>query len=84
MGIPRMKLIRWLVGVLLAAAAIVGWQQDVSRITGVRVLEREEISPDEARMKVYPEGAGTWETISMNRRAGGDWKFGGVTRTQRK
>src|SRR5207302_9400381 len=38
-------------------------QQDVSRITGVRVLEREEVSPDEVRMKVYTEGAETWETI---------------------
>ncbi|PYJ98651.1 MAG: hypothetical protein DME23_11490 [Verrucomicrobia bacterium] len=58
-------------------------QQDVSRITGVRVLEREEVSPDEVRMKVYTEGAGTLETISM-KRIGGDWKFGGVTRTQTK
>jgi len=43
----------------------------------IRQGERIEIQ----RMK--PEGAGTLETISM-KRAGGNWKFGEVTRTQTK
>jgi len=57
-------------------------QQDVSVITGVRILERQAISAGEMRMKVYIEGANRVETVSM-KQVGSDWKFGGFIREKK-
>ena len=58
-------------------------QQDVSKITGVRILDRQQVSPEEIRMNVFIDGPGRTETVSM-KRVGGDWKFGGFIRSQTK
>ena len=54
-------------------------QADVSRITGMRILNRQEISPDEIQMNVYIDGVDRTEKVSM-KRVGNDWKFGGFIR----
>ena len=58
-------------------------QQDVAAITGVRILERQNVSPDEVLMSVYVEGARRMEIVSMNR-VGNEWKFGGFKRNAPK
>jgi hypothetical protein len=54
-------------------------QADVSKISGMRVLSRQEISPDEIQMSVYIDGVDRTEKVSM-KRVGNDWKFGGFIR----
>ena len=58
-------------------------QEDVSPITGVRVLDRQTISPDEVVMNVYIEGVGRMEKVSM-KRVNEEWKFGGYIRNPAK
>lgn len=54
-------------------------QADVASITGLRVLERNPISPNEVAMSVYLEGLGRLEKVSM-KLIGNEWKFGGYIR----
>ena len=54
-------------------------QADVSRITSMRVLTREEVSADEIQMGVYMDGVNRTEKVSM-KRVGNEWKFGGFIR----
>jgi hypothetical protein len=54
-------------------------KNDVSSIAGLRVLERQDLSPNEVVMNVYLEGPGRVEKIRMNQ-VGQDWKFGGFIR----
>ena len=54
-------------------------KDDVSAISGLHVLERQDISPNEIVMNVYLEGPGRVEKIRMNQ-VGQDWKFGGFIR----
>ena len=61
------------------AEIIAKHQSDVAPITGVRVLDRHEISAEEMQMNVYIEGVGRVEKVSM-KRTGNDWKFGGFIR----
>jgi len=58
-------------------------QQDVSKITALRILDHQDVSPDEVRMNVYIDGVGRTETVSM-KRVGNDWKFGGYIRNEQK
>jgi hypothetical protein len=54
-------------------------QKDVSVITGVRILDRQAISPEETQMNVYIEGVGRMDKVSM-KRIGEEWRFGGFIR----
>lgn len=54
-------------------------RNDVSTIKGLRVLERQNISPTEIVMNVFIEGPGRMEKIRMNQ-VGQEWKFGGFIR----
>ncbi|MBM3877434.1 MAG: hypothetical protein FJ386_12025 [Verrucomicrobia bacterium] len=54
-------------------------QADVAAFTGIRVLDRQDVSPTEVVMNVFLEGAGRVEQVSM-KRVGADWKFGGFMR----
>ena len=56
-------------------------RNDVSSIAGLRVLERQNISPTEVIMNVLLEGPGRMEKIRMNQ-VGQEWKFGGFIREQ--
>lgn len=56
-------------------------KNDVSSIAGLRVLERQDLSPTEVVMNVYLEGPGRVEKIRMNQ-VGQDWKFGGFIREE--
>lgn len=58
-------------------------QQDVSTITGLRILDRKTISPEELQMNVYIEGVGRLETVSM-KLINNEWKFGGFIRDPKK
>ncbi len=58
-------------------------QSDVASITGLRVLERQPVSPNEVMMSVFIEGAGRMEKVSM-KLIGNEWKFGGFIRTPGK
>ena len=61
------------------AEIIAKHQSDVASITGLRVLERQEVSPNEVVMSVYIEGVGRMEKVSM-KLVGNEWKFGGYIR----
>lgn len=54
-------------------------QGDVSAIGGIRILERQEVSPEEVVMNVYLDSVGRMERVSM-KRIGADWKFNGFVR----
>jgi regulator of replication initiation timing len=54
-------------------------QADVSKITGMRVLNRQELSADEMQLSIYIEGVDRTEKVSM-KRVGNDWRFGGFLR----
>jgi hypothetical protein len=58
-------------------------QQDVSAITGMRVLDRKTISPDEVQMSVYVQGVDRIEKVSM-KLINNEWKFGGFMRDPKK
>jgi hypothetical protein len=55
-------------------------QQDVAAITGVRVMDRQNVNDTEVVMNVWLEGVNKPEKISM-KRVGNDWKFGGFIRS---
>ena len=52
---------------------------DTSKITGMKVLNTQEVSADQVVMSVYIEGVDRAEKVSM-KRVGNDWKFGGFIR----
>ena len=54
-------------------------QKDVSVITGLRVVEKQTVSPDEMQMNVFIEGVGRMEKVTM-KRIGDEWRFGGFIR----
>jgi myosin heavy subunit len=58
-------------------------QSDVSAITGMRILDHQDISANEVQMNVYVEGVGRMEKVRMLK-MGDDWKFGGYIRAQPK
>lgn len=58
-------------------------QQDVSAITGMRILERKAISADEVQMSVYIQGVDRMEKVSM-KLVNNEWKFGGFLRDAKK
>jgi hypothetical protein len=58
-------------------------KNDVSAISGLRVLERQNVAPNEMVMNVYLEGPGRVEKVRMNQ-VGQDWKFGGFIRDQQQ
>ena len=51
-------------------------QQDVSKITGLSILDRQQLSDDKVRLKVQIEGTGREAFVDLNL-VGKDWKFGG-------
>jgi hypothetical protein len=57
-------------------------KSDVASISGIRVLDRQNISSGEIVMNVFLEGPGRVEKIRMNQ-VGQDWKFGGFIREQK-
>ncbi len=59
-------------------------QSDVATITGMRILNRQELSPDQVQMQVFIEGANRNETVTMKKDATGQWKFGGFMRNQQQ
>jgi hypothetical protein len=58
-------------------------QSDVSAITGMRVLDRQAISPEEVQMTVYIQGVDRMEKVSM-KFMNNEWKFGGFIRDPKK
>jgi hypothetical protein len=54
-------------------------QNDVSTITGMRILDRKSISPEEAQMTVYLEGVDRMEKVSM-KLINNEWKFSGFAK----
>lgn len=54
-------------------------RNDVANITGLRILQRDALAPDEIVMNVYLEGPGRVEKVRMNQ-VGQDWKFSGFVR----
>ena len=54
-------------------------QSDVSTITGMRILDRKTISPDEVQMKVFIDGVDRMEKVSM-KLINNEWKFAGFIR----
>ena len=58
-------------------------QNDVSKITSIRVVDRHEVSPDQVMMSIYIGGVDRLEKVSMQR-VGTDWKFGGFVREAKK
>ena len=58
-------------------------QQDVSTITGMRILDRTTVAPDQVQMNVYIQGADRMEKVSMIL-VNNEWKFGGYIRDPKK
>ena len=58
-------------------------QGDTSKITGMKVMDRQDISADEVVMSVYIQGVDRMEKVSL-KRSGQDWKFGGYLRPPAK
>jgi hypothetical protein len=58
-------------------------QSDVSSITGLKVVDRQTISPTEMVMNVFIEGPGRFEKVQMNK-IGEEWKFGGFIREKQQ
>ena len=56
---------------------------DTAKITGMKILNTQEISPGQTVMSVYIEGVDRTEKVSM-RRVGEEWKFGGYIREPAK
>ena len=48
-------------------------------INGLKILERQSLSPTEVLMNVFIEGQGRVEKVRMNQ-VGQEWKFGGFIR----
>jgi regulator of replication initiation timing len=58
-------------------------QQDVSQITGLRILDRQPVSTEEVVMSVYIEGTARLEKVSM-KRIGEEWRVGAFLRNPAK
>lgn len=58
-------------------------RNDVANITGMRILQRDALAPDEIVMNVYLEGPGRVERVRMNQ-VGNEWKFNGFVRDQQQ
>ncbi len=58
-------------------------QSDVSKITSIRVVDRQEVTPEQVTMSIYIGGVDRLEKVSMHR-VGNDWKFGGFIREPKK
>jgi len=58
-------------------------QSDVAAISGMQILDRKTISPDEVQMNVYIQGVDRLEKVSM-KQIEGQWKFGGFIRDPKK
>src|SRR4051812_34161035 len=58
-------------------------QSDVSTITGMRVLDRTTISPEEVQMNVDIQGVDRMEKVTM-KLINNEWKFGGFIRAPQK
>jgi myosin heavy subunit len=58
-------------------------QQDTAAISGLRILDRNAISPDEIQMNVFIDGVNRAEKVSL-KRVGNEWKFGGFIRAPQK
>jgi myosin heavy subunit len=58
-------------------------QQDVSAITGMRILDRKPVSADEVQMSVYIQGVDRMEKVSM-KLIDNQWKFAGFIRDPKK
>ena len=56
---------------------------DTSKITGMRILNSQEVAPGQMMMSVYIEGVDRAEKVSM-KRVGEEWKFGGYIREPAK
>ena len=56
---------------------------DTAKITGMKVLNTQEISPGQTVLSVYIEGVDRTEKVNMQR-VGNDWKFGGFIRDPAK
>lgn len=56
---------------------------DTARITGMRILNSQEVAPGQMVMSVYIEGVDRAEKVSM-KRVGEEWKFGGYIREPAK
>lgn len=56
---------------------------DTAKITGMKVLNTQEISPDQVVMSVYIGGMDRAEKVSL-KRVGNEWKFGGYIREPAK
>ena len=56
---------------------------DTAKITGMRILNSQEIAPGQMVMSVYLEGTDRAEKVSM-KRVGEEWKFGGYIREAAK
>lgn len=54
-------------------------QSDVAKITSIRVVDRQESSPNDVTMSVYIGGVDRLEKVQM-KKVGNDWKFGGFIR----
>jgi hypothetical protein len=54
-------------------------KNDVASITGLRVLERQNVAPNEMVMNVYLEGPGRVERVRVSQ-VGQEWKFSGFER----
>lgn len=54
-------------------------QSDVSKITSFRILDRQEVSPEQVVMSVYISGVDRLEKVAMQK-VGDDWKFAGFMR----
>ena len=58
-------------------------QKEVSTVTSVRVIEQQDVSPDEVEMTFFIEGDNRMEVVKLKRIAN-DWKFGGTVRERVK
>jgi TolA-binding protein len=58
-------------------------QQDVSPITGMRILDRTTVAPDQVQMNVYIQGVDRMEKVSMVL-IDNEWKFNGYIRDPKK
>ncbi len=64
------------------AAIIAKHQSDVSKITGLRFLDEQTVSPTEVIITVYSQGSGRVDQADMINTADG-WKFSGFTQAKK-
>ena len=56
-------------------------QNEIAGVTGMRILEKQAVSPTEITITIFLEGAGRTEKARLTK-AGSDWRFGGFVRAQ--